>query len=91
MAKATPAKATHPVQSPDPNPTFVHSPDPDPTFHTPDDANRTDDADHDAPDVTADLMTVLRHLVENQQWGGNHGARAECDEAFKRLQDNAGK
>jgi hypothetical protein len=33
----------------------------------------------------ADMMTVLRHLVDNTQWQGNHGARAETQDAMDRL------
>lgn len=32
-----------------------------------------------------DLMTVLRHVVEQTNWQGNHGARAETQDAMDRL------
>lgn len=32
-----------------------------------------------------DLITVLRHLAENAQWGGNRGEREETFEALDRL------
>lgn len=58
---------------------------------TPDDSEDANRFVVDDTSLTADLMTVLRHLVENQQWGGNHGARAECDEAFTRLQNSVSR
>jgi hypothetical protein len=38
-----------------------------------------------ADSKNADMMTVLRHLVDNTQWQGNHGARAETQDAMDRL------
>lgn len=32
-----------------------------------------------------DMMTVLRHLVEQTNWQGNHGARSETQDAMDRL------
>ncbi len=33
----------------------------------------------------SDLHTILRHLVANTQWGGDHGGKAETMEAMDRL------
>ncbi len=35
-----------------------------------------------------DMTTVLRHLVENTQWGGNQGAKTETMDAMDRLTSN---
>ena len=59
------------------------------TQPTPDDqADQADQVQDQSGSLTADLMTVLRHLVSNQQWGGHHGARAECEDALNRLMDS---
>jgi hypothetical protein len=39
--------------------------------------------------MNGDLMTVLRHLAENVQWGGNRGQRDETFEALDRLNDES--
>jgi hypothetical protein len=76
-SKATPAKATQPTPSDDDQP----------VTHVTDASDASDASDA----LTGDLMTVLRHLVSNQQWGGNTGARAECEEALDRLMDSTRK
>ena len=37
---------------------------------------------------TGDIHTILRHLVDVTQWGGNQGAKAETMEALDRLTSN---
>ena len=39
--------------------------------------------------MNGDLHTVLRHLAENVQWGGNRGQRDETFEALDRLADES--
>lgn len=79
--KSTPGKATSPTNPPTNPPA-----NPDPPVSDADTANTPVHASDD--DATADLHTVLRHLVSNQQWAGNLGARTECEEAMNRLFDS---
>jgi len=38
-----------------------------------------------ADSKNADMLTVLRHLVDNTNWQGNTGARSEAQDAMDRL------
>jgi hypothetical protein len=41
-----------------------------------------------ANSADGDFATILRHLVENTQWGGNQGAKQETMDALDRLTSN---